>query len=156
MMGSSLRRFASLLLFATVCMLARPSLACRCREQDSPAAAYNAAYAVAAGKLSTLAPPAPNGNVEGTFQVDRVWKAAVPSSVRITTGTDCAFPFVAGESYLLFLIRNADGTFTTGRCMGNRTLAGARAFLAWLDKNGAQEKKAASGAPSDCPHQKKK
>jgi hypothetical protein len=157
MRSSLIRRLVSLLLFASLYTQAQSSLACRCREPDSPAAAYKAAYAVARGKLSTLTSPAANGNVEATLQVESAWKAALPSSIRITTGSDCAFPFVAGESYLLFVVRTPEGSFTTGRCMGNRTLAEAGAFLTWLDKNGAREAKTpAAGAPSDCPKEKQK
>jgi hypothetical protein len=139
MMAWLTRSFATMFAVAAVCALPRPGVACRCREPSSPEAAYKAAYAVVSGKLLALTTPAANGTVEATLQVEHAWKSPVPSAVHITTGTDCAFPFAAGESYLLFVARSADGRFTTGRCMGNRTLADAGAFITWLDRHGARE-----------------
>jgi hypothetical protein len=85
--------------------------------------------------VSVTARPDVDG-AEVTIEVSQAWKSDVPSTILVSTGTDCAFSFRGNGSYLLFLVRDAAGGLSTERCMGNRDLEKAQSFLAWLRKNG--------------------
>lgn len=130
-------RIAAAIALGQALLFASTAEACRCVEVKSPAAAYKHAQAVVVGKVATVTPQ--KDDVDGadvSFKVTQAWKMDVPLTIRITTGTTCAFSFAPDGSYLLFLQHVSGATFTTARCMGNRDTAGASAFLQWLEKNG--------------------
>lgn len=110
--------------------------ACRCLEPTSAASAYKAADVVALGKVVSVTPQREAERTEITLHVTEAWKADLPRSIQIVTGTPCAFPFARDGRYLLFLLRGSENRFVTERCMGNRDLAHAHAFRAWLEKHG--------------------
>jgi hypothetical protein len=118
------------------CTVVRRADACRCLEPTSAAAAYRGAYAAVAGRVVAVTPRPDLEGVEVTLEVREAWKSDLPSIIRVSTGTDCAFPFASDGSYLLFLFRDSAGKYSTERCMGNRDLGRAQSFLAWLRKNG--------------------
>ncbi len=130
-------------------LLSRSAEACRCVEVNSASAAYNHARAVVVGKVASITRHTadPDG-ADVTFEVTQAWKMDVPSKIRITTGTTCAFSFSPDGAYLLFLQHISGETFTTARCMGNREAAKADPFLQWLKKNGRGAH--VSSTPKDC------
>jgi hypothetical protein len=129
-------------------MLADRADACRCLEPSSAAAAYRGADAAVVGKVLSVAPGSATDESEAVIEVEEAWKARMLKTVHISTGTDCAFNFTKGASYLLFLVRDADGRYSTERCMGNREISKAASFLAWLRKNGEAGK--VGTAASNC------
>ena len=142
------RRFAAKLTRAVVLMaiaaVPREADACRCLEPKSAAAAYSAAHAAVTGQVLEVNRSSPD-ETEVTMQVTAAWKADLPRLLRVTTSTDCAFPFQKGGSYLLFLFQDASASYSTERCMGNRDVAKAASFLAWLRKNGREGRVTAQG-----------
>jgi len=58
----------------------------------------------------------------------------VTGAVTILTDGTCAFPFTAGERYLLFLQRTASGDFGTTKCAGDKAERSAATELSWLEK----------------------
>lgn len=134
------RRFVASLLVAVAVaegMVVAPTVhACRCLEPSSAASAYKAADVVALGKVVSVTAQPEAERTAITLHVTEAWKADLPRSIQIVTGTTCAFPFERDGRYLLFLLRGSDSRFVTERCMGNRALAQAHAFRAWLEKHG--------------------
>jgi len=130
-------RLTAVAAFLVVFASARRVSACRCLEPKSAATAYGAAHAVVAGKVIEVTRPRPD-ETEVTVEVAAVWKADMPKLLRVTTSTDCAFPFQSGNDYLLFLYQDSSAAYSTERCMGNREKSKAATFLAWLKKNGRE------------------
>jgi hypothetical protein len=142
-------RLAAALVVGEVLLLSASAEACRCMEPSSASAAYQHAQAVVVGRVATITRhPDDVDGVEVTFKVAEAWKRDVPATIRVTTGTTCAFSFAPGGSYLLFLQHVSGEVFTTARCMGNREAANAKSFLLWLEKNGQAGK--VLSTPKDC------
>lgn len=131
-----MRGASALLALLAAGTLTSRARACRCLEPSSPAAAYRAAHAAFVGRVIGVAPQAEPQAAEVTLEVSRAWKADLPHILQVSAGAVCAFPLAIGSSYLLFLSRDASGAYFTERCMGNRPLADAASFIAWLGKNG--------------------
>lgn len=110
------------------------AFACRCAEPP-PATAYARAQAVVQGSVKKVI-PAPEG-VGGTaiVCVSRAWKTDVPAELAVTTVTDCAYPWAENEQYVLFLVRDSNGLYSTARCLGNHRIED-RTRLQWLDAHG--------------------
>jgi len=122
--------------------------ACRCLEVDSASAAYKHASAVVTGRVESISRHADDvDGLDVSFKVTQSWKMQVPTTIRITTGTTCAFSFAPDGAYLLFLQETSDQSYTTARCMGNRELAKADSFLKWLREN--TKTPAAPNAPKE-------
>lgn len=111
--------------------------ACRCLEPSSAAAAYRRADAAVIGKVIAVEAGSAPAESEAVIEVAEAWKSTMLKTVRISTSTDCAFGFAKGASYLLFVLRDGSGSYSTARCMGNREVAKAGSFLTWLRKYGA-------------------
>jgi len=122
--------------------------ACRCLEPSSAAAAYRSADAAVIGKVLAVEPGTGTDESQAIIEIEEAWKSEMAKTVRISTGTDCAFRFAKGGSYLLFLLRDAAGRYSTERCMGNREIGKATSFLTWLRKNGEAGK--VTALPRSC------
>jgi hypothetical protein len=113
------------------------TFACRCTEPPIQTA-YKSASAVAMVKvLSTSPGSTPTGTVIEA-SVSESWKQAVSGTIKIGTDTDCAYQVKAGEEYLLFLVRDPAGNYSTGRCMGNHERASSEKAVVWLRKNASR------------------
>ena len=71
--------------------------------------------------------------------VSQSWKAQVLQSVSVSTSSSCAFEFVEGGEYLLYLYRTPDGGYFTSRCVGDVALTKAGHALLWLKRHGAAQ-----------------
>lgn len=111
------RTVTALLVMAIGSLAPHAALACRCQE-PSVASALGRAEAAVLGRVTAVRA----GETRTVFSVDvsRSWKRALGSQVEVETGTTCALPAKAGQTYLLFLKRNPNGRLYTRRCMGDR------------------------------------
>ena len=134
-MNASSRHGATAALALALLLHSAPGFACRCAGPLSPETAYGQADLVVLGEtLSVDGDPYGKGGAEVCVAVDRAWKQATPTKVRIRTSTSCAFDFKAGEAYLLYLRRAEDGDHYVARaCQGNEIAAEASVKLQWLD-----------------------
>lgn len=110
------------------------AFACRCIEPPV-GTAYKGASAVAMVKVLSTSP---SSTAKGTLieaSVSESWKHTVSGIVKITTDTDCAYPVKANEEYLLFLVQDKAGNYSTGLCLGNYPKALSGKAVAWLRKN---------------------
>jgi hypothetical protein len=93
-------------------LTASPARACDFEEPPPPQEALNAATAVFSGEVIEIEPVEddPSGQyLAVTFEVDRVWKGVESSPVTVETHQDegvCGYPFVVGESYLVYAHSN--------------------------------------------------
>lgn len=128
------RRMASLIL-----LLALPavSLACRCIEDITPESAYRQADVVVRGQARTVRGDINKEGATANVRVSQAWKKATRAEIEVLTSTTCAFEFQPGEEYLLYLRESSNGTYTTRRCLGNRSIAEAQKALDWLKRRGA-------------------
>jgi hypothetical protein len=134
------RRFTGPILLGALALLLPPgAMACRCKEPAEISGPYARAAAVVLAKVSNVAA---NPKIDGftvILQVSEVWKDSIQQMIRVETGTDCRFPFVEGREYLVVLLKVQSG-YTTGRCLGNRPAAEARAAIQWLNSKGVRGK----------------
>jgi protocatechuate 3,4-dioxygenase beta subunit len=105
---------------ARACSCISPGPACQ--------AAWNAAGVFIGQVLEVDALPAPTRGLLGDFPVParrariRVierFRGDVPSTLDVITAADggaCGYNFVAGETYLVYVGKSAEGRYTTGRC----------------------------------------
>jgi len=128
-------RCAALFLF-----LASSAFACRCVEPPASTAYAHASTVVMVKVLSTLRGNTPTGVVVQA-QVSESWKIPASGTISIATDTDCAYPFLVGEEYLLFLVKDQAGNYSTGRCMGNLVKASSAKSVAWLRTKAATKGK---------------
>jgi len=80
--------------------------------------------------------PMPSG--EGSTAVVSVkasWKTSSPARLIINTFTSCAFNWKTGGEYILFLIKESNGLYSTDRCVGSR-LANDLKAIQWLNQHG--------------------
>jgi hypothetical protein len=115
--------------------LPRTTLACRCLEPRTTAAAYRGAALVVAGKVLEVTPRPEIDGFVYKVTVLRAWKRDAALELSISTGTDCRFEAVRGGEYLMYLVATESG-LTTARCMGNGPLASRRRAVRWLDEHG--------------------
>jgi hypothetical protein len=108
--------------------------ACRCTE-TSPRYSYDTADAVAVVRIEEVAVLA-DGALRAKATVVQTWKSALPGSIQVFTGDDCAYPLDRGGTHLLYLRRSKSGELGTYRCWGNRPEGDAARSLQWLATNG--------------------
>jgi hypothetical protein len=92
---------------------------------------------VVTGKVSALRTNSDGNGSTATFTVTHSWKAEVPQTISVSTSTTCAFNFVQGEEYLLYLYRTPEGGYYTSKCVGDLPMAKAEAALSWLKVHGS-------------------
>ena len=112
-----------------------PAAACRCKEPNT-SGAYKRADIVAIARVLEIVPNAHLDGVTATLSVLRSWKGAVPVRITADSGTSCRYPFRVGEEFLLFILRDAQGSFSTARCRGNKPAAEAGPSVRWLERHG--------------------
>ena len=134
MRGTCWRRAVVTLAFFASVAMGRDLRACRCRELSVGEAYRRAALVVLAEAVGVRARPDVHGD-ELELRVQRAWKEDSPQTVKVVTGTDCAYAVRPGETHLLFLVRAGD-VLTTGRCMGNVAEKNGNGALAWLRRHG--------------------
>lgn len=149
----------SILAPLALCLVLWPSdaRACSCREADV-ARSVDSATAVFLGKVASVAgrwksaPGSDAGADPGagwlvadfTFDIERSWKGAWHTTIQVSTSPQasaCGFPFVVGQTYLVFGYAEAHPTrgvpeLLTGLCNPNALASDATALVAALDAGG--------------------
>jgi hypothetical protein len=97
---------ALLLLIALLVYAPEAVFACRCPAHRSFSDAYARAESVVTGKVSALQTNADGNGSTATVIVSQSWKAQAPQTISVSTSTTCAFNFVQGEEYLLYLYQS--------------------------------------------------
>ncbi len=112
------------------------AVACRCTEPPVWTA-YKGAEAVVMAKVISTSP----GNTPTATlikaEIIESWKQSVSGVVNITTDTDCAYAVKVGNEYLLFLVEDGAGNYSTGECMGNHAKATSARAVTWLRRHAA-------------------
>ncbi len=107
-------------------LLGRASVgtACTCKDATD-GEAFASAEIVFVGVVSDLGLDYSKHERVTGFTVQRVFKGAVPASIRVTSalsGAACGFAFARDTTYLVFASR-FKGRLITSLCAGNRALA---------------------------------
>jgi hypothetical protein len=143
---------ALLLLIALLVYAPEAVFACRCPAHRSFSDAYARAESVVTGKVSALQKNADGNGSTATVIVSQSWKAQAPQTISVSTSTTCAFNFVQGEEYLLYLYRTSQGGYYTSKCVGDLPLAKAEPALSWLKRHGKALAIPAAASSSDPQH----
>jgi hypothetical protein len=129
------------------------AFACRCPAHRSLSDAYRRAASVITGKVTALQKNADGNGSTATLTVSQSWKAQAPQIISVSTSTTCAFNFVEGEEYLLYLYRTEKGGYYTSKCVGDLPLAKAETALSWLKLHGkASPAQQSESTSPDLPH----
>ena len=121
--------------FMLACFAQSEALACRCLEPLAKDA-YAGAYVVIQARVIEVVPaPEGDGGI-AILSVSQAWKRDIMERLAVMTVTSCAYPWQEGKEYILFLVRESTGLFSTARCLGNKPLAEAAELIRWLHKNG--------------------
>lgn len=128
---------AVFILLALLSFVPEAALACRCPAHLPFSKAYARAQSVVTGKVSAVAANSDGNGSTATVTISHSWKAQAPETISVSTSTTCAFNFVQGEEYLLYLYRTPEGGYYTSKCVGDLPLAKADAALGWLKIHGS-------------------
>ena len=105
--------------------------ACSCAGAGTPCAAVGQADMVFVGQVVSIEPSAFGPQVD--LAVIEPFRGVQGWQVRINVGPgNCAYPFTAGESYLVYTHRTPDGQMWTSICTRTRPLAKAADDIAYL------------------------
>lgn len=122
---------------------ARPASACRCKDPPTTRAAYAAARAVVIAKVLELRADPSGDGFAAILSVKQAWKTDVPAQLIVVSSTTCQYELKPEGEYLLYLTHDPKmltgsrpGTYTTGLCLGDRTLAKAGKPRSWLRAHG--------------------
>ena len=125
----------ALLALAFVASAPAPAAACRCIAPGPPCDAVWQANALFVGRVISIEPsPAADSQLGNRveLQVVEAFRGVTTATVMVGSGPgDCAFPFVVGESYLVYAHQPGQGTLTTGLCTRTRRMADAGDDLAY-------------------------
>jgi hypothetical protein len=110
------------------------ALACRCAGPTSPSAAYKRAHVVVVGKVAKIVSKSETDST-ATIIVSQVWKENMAHEITVSTSTTCAFDFVVGDNYILYLYKAPDGGYYTSRCVGNSLFSKGTNIITWLKRN---------------------
>ncbi|MCG3087725.1 hypothetical protein [Sporosarcina cyprini] len=137
-----MKRIGMLLLLLFFLVWSKPEevSACSCVMPPPVDQALEEAKAVFSGKVVGITESTKSWNrgKTVTFQVNEIWKGEETGKIEIRTGLDdgdCGFPFVEGESYLVFATVNemyGKNTLATGICHRTASLADASEELSEL------------------------
>jgi len=111
----------ALFLFAFSAWVASPVLACTCVKGAPPKELYGGVFE---GKVTSI--EMRDTHLRVTFDVVRAWHDVDEPTLTATTGlsdADCGYPFVEGESYLVFATGEPD--WQVGLCSGTQRLPDA-------------------------------
>jgi len=111
----------TLLLVALSTWFASPALACTCVKGAPPQELYGGVFE---GKVTRIEMRTTRLRV--TFDVARAWHDVEQPTLTVTTGlgeADCGYPFVEGESYLVFATGEPD--WLVGSCSATQRLRDA-------------------------------
>jgi hypothetical protein len=121
----------------TLLWLSGRAEACRCAATLSPRSSYLRAHVVVVGKVQKVVGDINGAGTNTTLAVSQAWKKRVKREIGVVTNTTCAFEFIAGREYVLFLYETPGApAYYTSKCVGNREISGARRLLAWLKQHG--------------------
>jgi hypothetical protein len=143
---------AFLALIALLVFAPDAALACRCPAHLSFSQAYERAQSVVVGKVSALQTNTDGNGSTATVTVSQSWKAQAAPTISVSTSTTCAFNFVQGEEFLLYLFRTPEGGYYTSKCVGDLPLAKAEPALSWLKGHGKALPVSVPTASSDSQH----
>lgn len=131
-------RLAPALVLAAGVLLPGIAAACRCpATPPAPSAAYRRADFVVVARVADVKQDADHNGYTVSLNVSLGWKKKVPREISVSTRTTCAFPFTAGEEYLLYLFSKPGGGYSTSKCVGDQPSAGAGKALDWLKAHAA-------------------
>lgn len=124
-------------------VLASPAHACRCKPPATRAEAYRGAVAVVVAQVVAVEQRPDIDGLAVTVHVAEAWKASVPPTTSVVSGTTCRFEMQLGETYLLYLTRDPkmlrpedrEG-YATAICLGNVRRADAAEAIQWLRQRG--------------------
>ena len=133
----SVNTFGAGLLLAFCAAVAPPAFACRCSPGMSLTTTYQRASRVVVGRVDKVSPHADQNGSTATVLVSQGWKGPVAHEITVDSMTTCAFPFAAGQEYLLYLYDEPEGRYYTSICAGNVVVAEAARALEWLKRHGA-------------------
>jgi hypothetical protein len=130
---------AALFVFA---LFGEDAEACSCAPNGPPCESFFRVDAVFVGTVRTIsefagAPAFPyRGRVVG-FSIERAFRGVQGAAVNIDTGMgggDCGYSFKAGEQYLVYAYRTAEGSrLGTGICSRTRPIANADEDLRYIE-----------------------
>ena len=146
-------RLATLVTLLFLCFATGNAFACSCiRLETDPAkltkSALKSSDAVFIGTVETAPIRSRKGEraIEGiqnaVFFVRKSWKGANDPTFETTghtSGSLCGFHFDVGETYLVFVRKNLDGTFRVSSCGLTARLERAKQYAKALDDIKAQE-----------------
>jgi hypothetical protein len=133
------RSVLATLLFCAIGLWPKAADACSCAMSGMPCDAAWRADAVFVGNvvsIETLTVPA--GVLRGRrvdLAVVEAFRGLQLSEVTVYTGyggADCGYPFVMGESFVVYAYRTPEGHLTTGICARTRPVSNAPEDLAYL------------------------
>jgi len=113
----------------------RDAEACRCIAGLSVAKYYSNADLVVLGQVTSIENTAATNTSKAVVAIESGWKLPVTGSVTVFSDGTCAFQFIKGQRYLLYLKRAAADTFGTTKCSGNKRADLARGEIRWLRRH---------------------
>lgn len=128
----------------------RAAHACSCAPPSPPEIAIARAAAVFEGR--TYGVHRENGKLRFSFEVLRVWKGSLPSTVDVWTASDsaaCGRGYEAGVSYVIYAHELPGGQLGDGMCSRSRPTTSATEDLAVL--GGSHEPQRAQTDPGERP-----
>jgi hypothetical protein len=122
---------------ASLLCVSADAWACRCPASVPTATSYGRADLIVTGMIASVTPNNKTGAPTAVVTVSKAWKKESSSTLRVSsTDTSCAFEFVAGREYELFLFATPDEGYATSLCAGNVPLDRASRALSWLGSHG--------------------
>jgi hypothetical protein len=132
-------RFLILVGAASLAM-ADAAFACRCAGPFTPQESYEHADAIVLAEVTGV-----SGDIDAeggaivTLQAEISWKHKVPAMLKVETRSTCAFDFMAGERYLVYLTRSgARADYSTTKCAGNLPYSQSASSIKWLQTRGTR------------------
>ncbi len=108
--------------------------ACRCK-QPSMQEAYDASALVVQANVSDFATmPSGEGNV-AILKVKQAWKKQAPGKISVISLTNCHYSWEVAKEYIVFLMEESNGMYSTDRCMGNLSSESSEDAVKWLEEN---------------------
>lgn len=108
--------------------------ACRC-VPPSHASAYSMADLVVRATITDVVVAPSSEGSTAILDVAKSWKNSSPARIAAITLTGCSFPWRKDKEYIVFLFREANGIYSTGRCVGNQDISRSEPLLEWLNSN---------------------
>ncbi len=116
--------------------LPAPTWGCRCSPTVPAKTAYHRAAIVVVAKVVKVVPDPAIKGIAADLSVSEVWKTDLSPNITVRSGTSCRYEMKADTEYLLYLLKEPDGSYSTSKCLGNSRLDVAQKALKWLRANG--------------------